>query len=268
MADYLQVIFYSLLGGVFSLIGGLILLSRRETALALARHAAPFAAGALLGAAFFDLLPESIELVAEGAAMRWVLGGILAFFLLEHFLRWFHHHHEHVDAERQSTVPLIITGDTLHNLLDGIAIGAAFLISPPTGIVTAVAVASHEIPQEIGDFGLLLKYGLKRQKVLLINVLSALASTVGAVATFWLGRKSGLALGELLAITAGMFIYIAASDLIPAIHGDLKKQPSKLAAGLLILGVLTVGVATELAHQYLPHDEQDVETSQILSDTE
>ena len=250
MANYTHVIFYSLIGGVFSLVGGALLLSRQNTALALARYGTPFAAGALLAAALFDLLPESIELMAEGAATRWVLVGIVLFFLLEHFLQWFHHTHQHEHVGERSVAPLIIIGDSIHNFLDGIAIGAAFLISVPTGIVAAIAVAAHEIPQEIGDFGLLLKSGYGRRRVLVVNALSALMSTAGAILTFWVGSQpAGLPLGELLALTAGFFIYIAASDIIPTMHTN-KGRLANLGAVLLILGVLTVGLVTEAAHKY------------------
>lgn len=254
MANYLHVIFFSLIGGLFSLLGGVLLLSRKKTAVALARYSTPFAAGALLAAAFLELLPEAIERNAAGAATRWVLAGIIVFFLLEHFLQWFHHHHEHENGANATPAPLIVIGDSVHNLLDGIAIGAAFLINVPTGIVTAIAVAAHEIPQEIGDFGLLLKYGLERKKVLLINAASALMSTVGAIITFWVGSEASLPLGALLGITAGMFIYIAASDLIPTIHHGAAGKAAHMAVGLLLVGVLTVGVATELAHEYLPEE--------------
>lgn len=260
MAGYPEVIFFSLIGGVFSLIGGVLLLSHKKTALGLARFSTPFAAGALLGAAFFDLLPESIEALAEGAATRWALGGVVLFFLLEHFLHWFHHHHEH-EAKDASPAPLVIIGDSIHNLLDGVAIGAAFLISTPTGIVAAIAVAAHEIPQEIGDFGLLLKYGYTKKRVLLINAASALMSTLGAVVTFWVGTEASLPVGELLAITAGMFIYIAASDLIPTIHEKSKAKVGHLAVALLLLGIVVVGVAAEIAHEYIDpgHEHSEVE---------
>jgi zinc and cadmium transporter len=249
MANYLHVIFYSLVGGVFSLIGGLLLLSRQHSAKVLAKLATPFAAGALLGAAFFDLIPEAIEISHEGVAPRWVLGGIIMFFVLEHFLHWFHHHHEHADKSKQVTAPLIVVGDSVHNFLDGIAIGAAFLISVPTGIVTAIAVAAHEIPQEIGDFGLLLNKGLSRKKVIYINVFSALMSTVGAILTFWIGSATALPLGALLAVTSGMFIYIAASDLIPTIHEESsRKSLNHLGVLLLLAGVLVVGITTEFIH--------------------
>ncbi len=257
MANYLHVIFFSLIGGVFSLIGGFLLISNKHLAKTLASYATPFAAGALLGAAFFDLLPEALGITAEGAATRWVLAGIVLFFLLEHFLHWFHHHHEHQDKAAAVTAPLIIVGDSIHNFLDGIAIGAAFLINVPTGIVAAMAVAAHEIPQEIGDFGLLLKSGMSPSRVIKINIASALMATVGAVITFWLGSHESLPLGELLAITAGFFIYIAASDLIPTIHERAKGRMAHLSALLLIIGVLVVGVATEVAHEFIDSGHEE-----------
>lgn len=260
MANYAHVIFFSLIGGVFSLIGGVLLLSRKKSAQALARYATPFAAGALLAAAFFDLLPEALHQLTAESAARWVLVGLILFFLLEHFLHWFHHHHEH--RGQGTPAPLVIIGDSIHNLLDGVAIGAAFLINVPTGIVTAVAVAAHEIPQEIGDFGLLLKFGYGRRKVVLINVLSALMSTVGAVVTFWIGSEADLPVAVLLAITSGMFIYIAASDLIPTIHEESKKKIGHLAAALLLLGILVVAVTTRLAHDYIDTNGSSHRTDQ------
>jgi len=250
MADYFDVLFYSLIGGVFSLIGGALLLSRQKTASSLARYGTPFAAGALLAASFFDLLPEAVESLDAHTASYWVLGGMLLFFFLEHFIHWFHHTHEHEHENEGHVAPLIIMGDSIHNLLDGIAIGAAFLIDVPTGIVTAIAVAAHEIPQEIGDFGLLLKSGYGRKKVLLVNGASALMSSVGALLTFWIGSVAALPLGQLLAITAGMFIYIAASDIIPAIH-EYKGRLAHAGVGLLVAGVLVVGLTTNIAHSYI-----------------
>lgn len=258
MANYGHVLIFSLIGGLFSLIAAALLISKQKTAAILATYATPFAAGALLAAAFFDLLPEAIEKLAEGAAARWMLGGLLVFFMLEHFLHWFPHHHEHEGEQVKTVAPLIIIGDFIHNFFDGIAIGAAFLINVPTGIVTAVAVAAHEIPQEMGDSGLLLRAGYKRKKVLLINALSALMATVGALLTFWFGSRANLPIGEMLAITAGMFLYIAASDLIPAIHSATKNKLAHFSVVLLLLGVLVVGVTTEAAHKYveLTHNQE------------
>ena len=158
MSSLWQVFVFSLIGGVISLIGGLLLLSSKQNAHKLALYATPFAAGALLAAAFIDLLPEAAHMGSFDVALYATLGGILLFFMLERFLRWFHHHHEHEhDASTKQTdpkVPLIVIGDTVHNFIDGIAIAAGFLVDPTTGLIVTLAVAAHEIPQEIGDFGL------------------------------------------------------------------------------------------------------------------
>lgn len=261
MADYFDVIFWALVGGLFSLAGGVLIVSSKNLATKASYFAAPFAAGALLGAAFFDLLPEAVEINAEGAAFRWAVSGIIVFFLLEHYLHWFHHHQERPKkASKKPTAPLIIIGDTVHNIIDGVAIGAAFVISLPVGIVTAIAIAAHEIPQEIGDFGVLLKTGMKRARVLMWNALSALSTVIAAVYVFYLGSNQNLPLGPILGLSAGLFIYIAASDLIPSIHEEANGRFAKLSAILLIAGVLAVGFFTELAHEYIsePERSQDV----------
>lgn len=225
--------------------------------------AVPFAAGALLGAAFFELIPEALHDANIDAITIWILAGLISFFLLEYFIHWFHHDHDHEDAHHKSTAILVIIGDTVHNFIDGIAIGAAFLISPATGVITAIAVASHEIPQEIGDFGLLLRYGFERKKVIIINLFSALAASIGALLTFWFGSQSALPINELLAITAGLFIYIAASDLIPTIHKDTNGSKSKLSAALLLLsGLLIVYISTTIAHTYLDTGQDHADTGQ------
>ena len=251
MSSLTHVIFYSLIGGVFSLVGGFLLISNKKRAQALANYATPFAAGALLAAAFLDLLSEASHTGSAETALQYALVGILGFFMLERFLRWFHHHHEHEDKKRDPRVSMIIIGDTLHNFIDGIAIAAGFLVDVPTGIVVTLAVAAHEIPQEIGDFGLLLKKGLDRSKVILVNVLSALATLVAAVTFFQLGQEFEMSLDIVLGLVAGFFIYIAVSDIIPTIH----KSESKVIAGpqtlMLILGVLVVGAATTTLHDYI-----------------
>ncbi len=247
----LEVVFYSLLGGVISLVGGLLLIRKESTAQALATYATPFAAGVLLAAAFVDLLPEALHEANEPSAMlQWALLGLLSFFILERFLRFFHHHHDHGGKDKASNA-LIIIGDTLHNALDGVAIGAAFSISSSTGIVAAIAVAAHEIPQEIGDFGLLLKNGMERMKVLVVNVISALATTVTAVITFALGERYDVSVAPLLALTAGFFIYIAASDIIPEIHEKLQKGHRDIRPWLLVLGAVIVMIISPIAHEYI-----------------
>lgn len=250
MATYIDVIIFSLIGGLFSLVGALVFLRSKKEADKLAKYATPFAAGALLAAVFLDLLKEGVEQSSTDRVMLATLAGILAFFFAERFLHWFHHHHQHENADPSKT--LIVVGDTLHNILDGVAIAAAFLVSVPTGIVTTLAVATHEIPQEIGDFGLLLSKGMSRKRVLLVNIFSALATTVAAVATFALGSSDKLPIGVLLGISAGFLLYIALSDVIPEIHeNSSKKRLLDWQPVLLIMGVIVVGLAISTSHRYI-----------------
>lgn len=252
MATYWHVIFFSLIGGVFSLVGGILLLSKQKSAEVLARYATPFAAGALLAAVFLDLLTDGLEVSSVVTVMWSVLTGIALFFFLERFLRWFHHHHEHENDQKDHRTGMIIIGDTLHNALDGIAIAASFLISVPTGIVTTVAVAAHEIPQEIGDFGLLLSRGLTRKRVLFVNFVSALATVVMAVVTFALGSADKLPTGTLIGVSAGFLLYIAMSDLIPSIHEESShKKLFDWRPILFLLGIITVAIAIQLAHNFI-----------------
>ncbi len=248
-----------------SLLGGVILLSKQQWADGLSKYAMPFAAGALLAAVFLDLLLEGVHEYDPQTVLTACLAGVVLFFFAERFLRWFHHHHnqdkhDHKDAQ----LSLIITGDIIHNALDGVAIAAAFLISVPTGIVTTIAVAAHEIPQEIGDFGLMLAKGMRRGRVLLVNFLSALATVAAALITFALGSAEALPLGILIGLSAGFLLYIATSDIIPEIHEHAPKtklfdwQPI-----LLLIGVVVVGAAIQLAHGYIdPAHEEGMHSSE------
>lgn len=241
------IILFTLVGSVFSLIGGVFLLFNEKKTLKYSHFLAAFAAGTLLGTVFFDLLPEALnsseELSLGIDIFIWTLAGILGFFLLERFIHWFHHHqHDYEEEPVKPTVPLIILGDSVHNFIDGVVIAATFLVNIPLGIVTTLAVAAHEIPQEIGDFGILLHKGLRRKKVLLVNIFSALTAVVGALIAFWVGERIEASLPILLAITAGFFIYIAASDLIPEIHHENRKGFAVVETALMFAGVATIWV--------------------------
>lgn len=252
MATYLDVLLFSLIGGVISLIGGIILIRKRSSAEKLAKYATPFAAGALLSAVFLDLLHEGVEMTEPYNVMLAALVGVVAFFFAERFLHWFHHHHVKEESKTDPSSSLVIIGDTMHNILDGVAIAASFLVSVPTGVVTTLAVAAHEIPQEIGDFGLLLKKGLSRKKVLLVNIMSALATTAAALLTFALGSEDKLPIGVLLGISAGFLLYIAMSDIIPDIHESApKKKLLDWQPLMLLLGVIVVAFTINLAHRYI-----------------
>ena len=234
------------IGSLISLIGGsLIFLTKRRRTRAITL-ALPFGAGALLAAAFFDLLPESFELSDPRELLLWSLAGFIGFFLLERMSGWFHHHHahdEHTARGRQNW--LVMIGDLLHNAIDGVAIASAFLVNPATGIITTLAVSAHEIPKELGTFGILLSRGWRDRKVLLANLATAVGTLVVASLTYLLGQSVQLPEAQLLALTAGMFIYIAASDIIPEIH----EQPQKVGtiqAAVLLFGVVFVGIAISL----------------------
>ncbi len=239
MSVLAYILLFTLIGSVVSLIGGVLLLLKEKFALKISHYLTAFAAGALLATAFFDLLPESMELGGEVNVFLWTLLGILAFFLLERFI---HHHHSHGKNldEKKAVVPLVILGDTMHNFTDGVAIAATFLISVPLGIVTALAVAAHEIPQEIGDFGLLLNKGIKRGKVLLINLYSSLAAMAGAILTYIYKDSLEGFLPLILSVTAGFFIYIALANLIPEIHHKENQKVAFWESVMLFVGVLVV----------------------------
>jgi zinc and cadmium transporter len=250
-SNWTLLIVAALVGSMFSLIGGVLLLVKRFNTHRIQLIALPFAAGALLAAAFADMLPEAIEHSDAETASLVVLIGFLTFFCLERFLSWFHHHHEHGTDQHRPTKMLIIFGDILHNLIDGLVIGAAFLVDPTTGVITTLAVAAHEIPQEVGDFGVLLALGMRRRNVLLTNVLSALATLVGAVVVYAAGGAFEALQPYLLAGTAGFFIYIAASDLVPTIHAETKLKNANLQTAVLLTGTILIYATITSAHSLI-----------------
>lgn len=253
MSDWIQLLFFAVIGGVIGLAGGIYLLyGDKKGAGLLQKISIPISAGALLAASFLDLLPEALE---EGGdahiILTWALVGFLAFFVAERLLRWFHHHHSHEGSEDQANRSLIVIGDTLHNFIDGLAIGAAFLVDPATGMIVTLAVAVHELPQEIGDFGLLLSKGMKKSKVLFVNLFSALAAVFGAAAMYGLGGQFNISVDVMLALTAGFFIYIAGADIIPTIHQKNDAKTGHRDAVILIASVAVVGYLISVAHSLI-----------------
>ncbi|MAG37801.1 ZIP family metal transporter [Candidatus Pacearchaeota archaeon] len=200
-----------------------------------------FSAGALFGDAFLHLLPETVEKVGFGANVGlYFLLGIVIFFVLEKGIHW-QHCHGHLTDETGEHVHAFaytnLVGDGLHNFLDGIIIAASYLISMPAGIATTVAVLLHEIPQEIGDFGVLLHGGFTKGKALLLNLGTALLAILGAIVVLLLGSVSGIEI-VLVPIAAGGFVYIAGSDLIPELH----KHSQKIGQGILQLIAFLLGI--------------------------
>lgn len=237
-----------IIGSAISLAGGILLLKFKKRRAAALLLTLPFGAGALLAASFFDLLPESFELADPAEMLLYCLSGFIFFFILERCASWFHHHHEHEShAQTAQQRRLIILGDMMHNAIDGLAIGAAFLVSIPTGIITTLAVSAHEIPKEVGTFAMLLSKGWKDNTVILANVATALATMGAAILVYLLARDVEEFVAPLLAVTSGFFIYVAASDIIPDIH----EQPQKIGtiqALMLVVGVVVVGWIITLLH--------------------
>jgi len=198
-----------------------------------------YAVGALLGISMMGLLPESLESLPAARVFATLLGGILLFFILEKLVLW-RHCHTHDCEVHESTVASVMIGDTFHNFVDGAVIAAAVLTSVPLGVSTAVAVAAHEIPQEIGDFAILLHAGYSRRKALVLNVLSALASAAGAIGAFLAFDIVPRTLPYFLVLAASSFLYVAMADLIPGLHRGRTDASSLRQIILIALGIATM----------------------------
>ena len=198
-----------------------------------------YAVGALLGISMMGLLPESLEHLPAARVFATLLGGILLFFILEKLVLW-RHCHTHDCEVHESTVASVMIGDTFHNFVDGAVIGAAVLTSVPLGVSTAIAIAAHEIPQELGDFAILLHAGYSRQKALMLNVLSALASLAGTVGAFLAFDTIPRTLPYFLVIAASSFLYVAMADLIPGLHRGRTDAGSLRQIILIAIGIFTM----------------------------
>ena len=214
-----------------------------------------YAIGALLGTVFLDILPEAIKLTSNVAALSGtVLFGILLFFVLEKLVLWRHCHHEHCEAhellasehnhnhDHGRSGMMIMVGDTFHNFVDGIIIAAAFLTNTHLGIVTALAIIAHEIPQEVGDFAILLHSGYSKTKAFRLNLISSFASIAGGVLGYFTLQTMQSWIPSLLALAAASMIYVAVADLIPGLHKRAQLRDTVQQVGLIVLGVATVGL--------------------------
>ena len=226
-------------GGIsaVSLVGGIGLVMRAKTLDRYLILIISFAAGALLGDAFLHLLPE----IAEGAAgfdvtaSLGLLTGVIAFFVLEKGLHWHHSHVPHEEVLHPVAVSSLV-GDALHNFVDGAIVAASFIVDPALGVATAIAVALHEIPQELGDFGILVHAGMKPRRALLLNFLTGLSAILGAILTLLFAETVELE-RYLIPFTAGAFVYIASTDLIPELHKEPEPGKSAAQVAFLLAGV-------------------------------
>lgn len=242
----IEIWIYSLLSVFFvslvSLIGIVTLSIKLERLNKFLLYMVSFSAGALFGDAFIHLLPESVEAVGFNLQVSiYIILGITFFFVIEKFVHWRHCHN--VECSGHNThafATMNIFGDAVHNFIDGLIIGASYLISIPTGIATTVAIFLHEIPQEIGDFGVMIHGGFSKNKALLYNFLTAMTSFVGLLIALLIGSLAdGLTL-FIVPFAAGGFIYIAGSDLIPELHKEVGVKKSLMQLATFVLGIVVM----------------------------
>jgi zinc and cadmium transporter len=230
----------SLIGGLGGLLvaSGLLLL-KDSVRSKLVPWLVSYAVGALLGVSLLALLPTSLEQLPPPRVFTTLLLGILLFFVLEKLVLWRHCHIHDCEVHESSVFPVLI-GDAFHNFVDGAVVAAAVMTSVPLGVTTAVAVAAHEIPQEIGDFAILLHAGYSRGRALLLNVLSAAASALGAVAAFVALDNVPRMLPYILVLAASSFLYVAMADLIPGLHRGRTDASSMRQILLIAAGIATM----------------------------
>lgn len=246
-----------------------------------------FAIGALLGAAFLDILPHALENSSAHTVAGTVLAGILGFFILEKLVLWRHchfeecevhdpptlgiapdahshshshgHSHGHANDDRGRSGMMILIGDSFHNFVDGVLIAAAFMQSPALGVVTATAVIAHEVPQEVGDFLILLHSGYSKARAFALNLLSSLAMLVGALIAYFALQVVEGAIDILLALAAASMIYVAVADLIPGLHKRPELRATAQQVVLILLGIFTVWGVGEISHATMHADHASVE---------
>lgn len=270
MNEVFSVLGLAVIGSFIGLMGGVVFLYNKRWSAWLSENSVPFAAGVLLTVALVGLLPEAVHSVGESAYII-VLLAFLGGYLFEHMFFDIHHHVGHTHNNFKSSVPLVIVGDTIHNFIDGVAIAASYYVSPGLGLITAVSTLLHEIPHEIGDFGILLKAGWKKTSVLYVNIASAATTLLGALFVIFFTQNENV-IGILLAIAAGLFLYLGSSDFLPHVHGG--KENSKKNVLYLLIGVaimLVTFMAVPHSHggeesDHHDHDHAHIDETSVVND--
>jgi zinc and cadmium transporter len=245
MADLVWIILGGLLMSAIAMVGSVAILMKPAALEKLLLPLVALAAGTLLGGAFFHMVPEGGESLEVLEAATWLMGGFVTFLGLEQFLHW-HHSHQNAAAYRKPVSYLILIGDAIHNFLGGVGIASTFLLDAKAGIIAWFAAAAHEVPQELGDFGILVHGGWPRRQALTWNLISGLTFPLGALLAYFAAQHfhvSGLVL-----FGAGNFVYIAASDLIPEIKGHGKLRGALLHFGCLVAGLMLMLVLAYAFH--------------------
>jgi zinc and cadmium transporter len=258
MTTLTWIILITLLGGVLSIvIAALFALRARAAHVPLLIS---YAVGALLGAVFIELLPHAFEITSSPHALAaTILGGILAFFVLEKLVLWRHCHEElceahdppaaaHAHHDHGRSGMMILVGDTLHNFVDGVLIAAAFIADTELGIVTAIAIVAHEIPQEVGDFLILLHSGYSKRAALALNMASSAAMVLGGVLAYTALRELQHWVPTLLGLAIASMLYVSVADLIPGLHRRPELRATAQQVVLIVLGIATVWITGVVAH--------------------
>jgi zinc and cadmium transporter len=249
MSNLVTILFLATIGSIAGLIGGLVFLFKEDWARKLCGYAVPFAAGVLLSVSLLHLIPEAHHKVGEGAFLI-VLLAFLGSFLFEQYFAHLHHHEDRKHTMLKSAVPLVVFGDTIHNFIDGVAIAAAYLTNPSFGLVVAFATFLHETPHEIGDFGILMKAGWTKKKTFLANLFSACATFPGALLVYFFTQGAHDKIGVLLAVSAGIFLFLGASDFLPEVEEEERKNPSWKNLAPLFVGVLIIYLLTFISPEH------------------
>jgi len=234
------IIIFSILGSVGAIITASIFLKIKEdTQKKLIPCLISYATGTLLAAAFLGMIAQALIKSNPTLVLSFVLGGIILFFILEKMLIWRHCHHKECEVHG-SAGPILLIGDAFHNFIDGVVIAASFLTSFPIGLIVSVSVIAHEIPQEVGDFAILLDSGYSKKKAFLFNLLSSSSTIPAAIIGYYILGGISSIIPLILAISAASFIYIALSDLTPGLHNRISLGASIRQVILILLGIGTI----------------------------
>jgi zinc and cadmium transporter len=249
MNPLVSILLLATLGSVAGLIGGVVFLFKKEWARSLSRYAVPFAAGVLLSVSILHLLPEAVHEAGE-IAYPIILIALLFSFFFEQYFAHLHHHEDRKQTLTKASAPLVIFGDTIHNFIDGVAIASAYLVDPSFGLIVTLATFLHETPHEIGDFGVLMSVGWSRKKTFMANFFSALATFPGALLVFFFMRDAHDKIGALLAFSAGIFLYLGASDFLPEVGEEERGISTGKKMALLVFGVVIMYLLSYISPEH------------------
>lgn len=244
--SFLFILFSSIIVSLISFVGIFFLFLKTNLFEKIIYYLIAFAGGVLFGVVFFHILGEVTELLSPYFFSLFLTVGFSIFFILERIIRWRHCHLP--KCEIHPVVSLTLLGDSLHNFIDGLTIAAGYLTSLKTGLLITLGVIFHEIPQEMGDFAILVYGGYSKKKALVYNFLTALTAVLGAIGGYFFLEKFKSLLPFLLAIAGGNFLYIASSDIIPELHQEIELKKSISSLIIFIFGIFLIAILTEIFH--------------------